>query len=86
MTDLFETNLLAFYTDAVCTAINRGARYIQLDKIYMIEYWGSVNKGLEFYHTILARLSVELKLKFYVSTIPNEPMKFSVYWEHLDGS
>lgn len=77
-------DLVESYTRAIVDAMQkRGTKYLQLDKMHMIETWGSVSNGLVFYHNVLVRVSKELGLKFVIETEYNNPQKFNVFWEMI---
>jgi hypothetical protein len=75
-----ELELFDTYRGAILQATVNGARYILLDKNFMIQTFGSIYESLTFFHKIFVEVSRERRSKFYIRTDFHDPSKFRVVW------
>jgi hypothetical protein len=73
---------VANYVEVVESVILRGAVFIQFDKSWLKEDFGTLTAGLEFVHNVLRKLAVKRKLKFTIDTT-SAADRFDVNWEEV---
>ena len=72
------------YTRSLTDNIQRGAHTIQIDKEWVREEFVSLTAGLQFFHHVFVRMSLDLGLRFVIYTAISNPQRFNVIFYKME--